>query len=80
MRLCDKYKARTCTGVDIINASGECQLNRHQVRYLKTTVKQVRKVGPYRIDGTDTDILMNYFDSLDGVHPKTPPLSIRDLI
>ena len=60
----EKAKSRTCAVVDLINASGEDLLNRHQVHYLRSIVKQVIKASPDIIDGTDTDIVMNYFQSL----------------
>ena len=63
MRVCEKYKAISCTGVDLINASGESRLNINQVHHLKSLVKHVRKVSPDRIDGNDTDLFMNYFES-----------------
>eukprot|EP00957_Ditylum_brightwellii_P178996 13634686-Ditylum_brightwellii.AAC.1 len=65
IRLGDRAKTRISTDLDDINTSGNLNFSRHQVDHLKWLVKQVRRLDGIESGGTDTDQLVNYFESME---------------
>eukprot|EP00957_Ditylum_brightwellii_P170058 12944635-Ditylum_brightwellii.AAC.1 len=64
--LCDEARLRNCNEVDLINAhSKKFTFTRSQILYLRCLTKQVRRLNGANSSGTDTDELINYFESLD---------------
>jgi hypothetical protein len=64
LRICDKAKSRVCTDVDLVNAHDNNTYTRYQIRYMKKLVKEVRRLQGNDELGTDTDELLNVFESL----------------
>eukprot|EP00957_Ditylum_brightwellii_P057122 4328966-Ditylum_brightwellii.AAC.1 len=64
IKLSDKAKGRDCYDLDMVDASGHLKFSKGQVQYLKMLVKQVRRLDGGDVDKSDTDQLVNYFESL----------------
>eukprot|EP00957_Ditylum_brightwellii_P050189 3805717-Ditylum_brightwellii.AAC.1 len=60
----DKAKSKNFTDIDYTNASGKLEFKRGQIQYLKQLTKQVCQSDGAENEGTDTDQLLNYFESM----------------
>eukprot|EP00957_Ditylum_brightwellii_P122815 9366008-Ditylum_brightwellii.AAC.1 len=66
VHLGDNTKSRNCTDLDYIDALGKLKFTRNQIQYLKQLVKEVRQLDGQSNAGTETDQLLNYFESTEG--------------